>query len=219
MKYLLKYEGYMDLFSQMEDIKIQNWIIGKEKMKDRAVMFENEYFFRMLREKFINKQISMWPINNEEIISWLDTMSLIMRIFLKLQEKTQLPNDFTIYSEYVIPFSNHLRADYIISFDNYIIVFEFGMFNQDEKRRGERYSKKAVESITYCQMLRNIVSKAVNVVNYVMIYLPEYDLSINKEISENISYNETEIEKVCQFILTVLENNKQNKSKFQLEIF
>ena len=186
-------------------------------MKDRVQMFCSKEYYKKIKEDFLKKDLTPWPLKEEEVISWFDTLSLLQRVMTKVREATFETNETIIFTEYVIPFGNHLRVDYLLVFDREIIVLEFGMFNQDERRSEERYSKKLVEAMAYSQVLRNILPKDINVYNYVMIYKPEYDLSILGEMIENIRYNESEIGILARFVLNILKKNVEFKAKHQLE--
>ena len=103
--------------------------------------------------------------------------------------------------EYPLVFGNHMRSDYLIVYDRLIVVLEFGMFNQDEKRSEERYTKKLQESINYRQLIGNMVSKEIQVVNYVMIYLPEYNRHLKNELVENTKHNHEELMSLSRLCL------------------
>ena len=82
------------------------------------------------------------------------------------------------------------------------------MFNQDEKRSEERYTKKLQETITHRQILRNMLDESVEVSNYVMIYRPEFDRISNSNMKENTIYNNQEIKLLANFIKH--KTNRQN---------
>ncbi|MDR4969051.1 MAG: hypothetical protein RG740_05485, partial [Acholeplasmataceae bacterium] len=98
-----------------------------------------------------------------------------------------------------------------------IIVLEFGMFNQDERRSEERYTKKLQESINHRQIIANMVSKLVDVVNYVMIYRPEYDSKNEKLMDDNKEYNTGEIIKLTEFVIKNIRNQDRLTAIKQLE--
>ena len=219
MKYLYRYLTVDDFLMHHDSKFVIEWKIGKQLMKERAEMFAKKEYFKKIKSDFERKTLTPWPLKDEEVVSWLDTLMLLKRVLMKVREAEIETNNIQTYTEYVVPYGNHLRTDYILVFDREIIVLEFGMFNQDERRSEERYTKKLNETMTYSQVLRNILPKDINVYNYVMIYKPEYDLSKSTEIKENISYNESEIEMLTRFILMVLKKNNETKAKHQLEKF
>jgi len=111
-----------------------------------------------------------------------------------------------------------MRSDYLIVYERLIVVLEFGMFNQDEKRSEERYTKKLQESINYRQIIGNLVEKEVSVVNYVMIYKPEYDRILSKKLQENIDYNDSEIDLLTSFLLKNIKKQDNLSGLKQLEL-
>ena len=218
VKYLYRFKGIKEFQMFTSFIENEEWKIGKQLMKDRVELFKNRICFKKMKSDFLKKELICWPLKDEEVISWIDTIMLLKRIMDRIDD-CFIADNLTIYSEFVIPYGNHLRADYLIVFDDIIIVLEFGMFNQDEKRSEERYSKKLVEAMAYSQVLRNILPKSINVFNYVMIYRPEYDLSTLDEMKENVGYNESEIRLITQYILMVLKRSIDGKAQCQLEKF
>jgi hypothetical protein len=91
------------------------------------------------------------------------------------------------------------------------------MFNQDEKRSEERYTKKLQDSITHRQVLANVMDNTIKVVNYVMIYRPEFDRLRNSFLNENIIYNNEEIKLLTSFIINMTRDEEKLSAISQLE--
>ncbi|MCD4826786.1 MAG: hypothetical protein K8Q99_03245 [Acholeplasmataceae bacterium] len=177
-----------------------NWKIEKEYLKDRAMYYSKLDIFKQLKMTFIDKKISIFTLKDEEVITWLDTLTLLRKVLLMLFKKGIDTDKTSIIMEYPLVFGNHMRADYLLIYDHLIIVLEFGMFNQDERRSEERYTKKLQESNSYRQLLANLISSNVQVVNYVMIYRPEYSRKMDKILNDNIKYNDGELNKLVDYI-------------------
>ena len=212
------------LFKELNEISIllntldqMNWKIEKEYLKDRVISYHNTDLFTKLKNEFLLKKLSIWPLKDEEVITWMDTLSLISRVMLKLFRAGIQTNKISLIMEYPIVFGNHMRTDYLLVYDRLIVVLEFGMFNQDEKRSEERYTKKLQESNSYRQILDNLLKPGVDVVNYVMIYRPEYYKTKNIYLSENIEYNNLEIEKLVKFITHLINIQDTSTPLYQLE--
>lgn len=194
-----------------------NWQIENQLLKERAVYYQNNPMFIQMRKVFEMKKISIWPLKDEEVITWFDTLTLLRRISSELFYKGISLEDLYIFMEYPLIFGNHMRTDYLIVYDRLIIVLEFGMFNQDEKRSEERYTKKLQESINHRQILANMTHSNVEVVNYVMIYKPEYDRLKKLELKEHKIYNQSEIKLLVLFIANKVRLQQEYSAIAQLE--
>lgn len=205
-------------FNKFSDfLEIENWRIEKQLLKERVEKYSKRESFLGLKKQFIEKNLSMWELKDEEVITWMDTSILIRRLFVELFKKGINADKIQIVMEYPLVFGNHMRSDYLIVYDRLIVVLEFGMFNQDEKRSEERYTKKLQESINYRQLIGNMVSQEINVINYVMIYLPEYDRFLNKELTENIQHNKSELFGLLNFLIANIEREDALSAQKQLE--
>jgi hypothetical protein len=213
--YYFKGISQFNIFSSF--IEEYEWKIEKQLLKERVTYYQEYPMFSQMKNEFNRKQISIWPLKEEEIITWFDTLSLLRRITSELFHKGISLEDIHIFMEYPLVFGNHMRTDYLIVLDRLIIVLEFGMFNQDEKRSEERYTKKLQESINHRQILANMVHGNVEVINYVMIYKPEYDRLHRSELIEQKSYNENEIKLLSQFITHKVRLQQTYSAISQLE--
>jgi hypothetical protein len=201
---------FSNVISQM------SWNIEKQLLKNRVDFYASMDIISSLRNQFKAREISIWPLKEEEIITWLDTLSIMRRLMLIVFEKGIEIDKLQIFMEYPLLYGNHMRADYLMIYDRLIIVLEFGMFNQDEKRSEERYTKKLQDSINYRQILSNLISREVKIVNYSMIYRPEFDRSSKTQIDENIVYNNKEILMLSVFINKLMKEQDSLSAIAQL---
>ena len=197
LKQFSGFEAFNQYTSFLEESK---WNIEKQLLKDRVTVYRKNKYFIELSEEFIKNNLSIWELKPEEVITWFDTMSLLRRLCVLLFKKGIRTEKLSIIIEYPLVFGNHMRSDYLLIYDRLIVVLEFGMFNQDEKRSEERYTKKLQESINYRQLLANLVQPQIEIVNYVMIYKPEYDRVSNIYLKENIKYNNDELSLLSSFL-------------------
>jgi hypothetical protein len=198
------------------DLEIIDWKIEKEYLKERAFFYSKIELFGLLKQTFLDKKISIFALKDEEVITWIDTLSLLRRLLLILFKQGIDTDKISIIMEYPLIFGNHMRADYLLVYDQLIIVLEFGMFNQDERRSEERYTKKLQESNSYRQLLGNLVDSKIKVVNYVMIYRPEYSRNQKKYIKENILYNDEELNNLAKFISHLIKLQDISQPMYQL---
>ncbi|MDO9630242.1 MAG: hypothetical protein Q7I99_10125 [Acholeplasmataceae bacterium] len=186
-------------------------------LKDRVDLYQTLPIYRELRKQFNDNFITIWPLKEEEIITWFDTLLLMRRMLFELFKCGIQSEKMHILMEYPLIYGNHMRTDYLIVYDRLIIVLEFGMFNQDERRSEERYTKKLQESISHRQIIANMVDKNIEVVNYVMIYRPEYDRVHAVINQENIEYNNEEISLLSRFIHAKINIQENLLALHQLE--
>ena len=206
-------------FNRFSDfLEIEKWRIEKQLLKERVEKYSSRESFISLKKQFNDKKLSMWELKDEEVITWFDTSLLIRRLLVELFKKGINTDKIKIVMEYPLVFGNHMRSDYLFVYDRLIVVLEFGMFNQDEKRSEERYTKKLQESINYRQLIGNMVSKEINVINYVMIYLPEHDRHLQRDINENIEHNQNELLGLSRFLISNLRFQDALSASNQLEM-
>jgi len=212
------FEGLVSFNKFSDFLEIGKWRIEKQLLKERVEKYGGNESFIELKIQFNEKKLSMWELKDEEVITWMDTSILIRRLLIELFKKGINAEQIQIVMEYPLVFGNHMRSDYLIVYDRLIVVLEFGMFNQDEKRSEERYTKKLQESINYRQLIGNMVSKEIQVVNYVMIYLPEYDRYLKNELVENIKHNQEELMSLSRFLVSNIRLQDSLSAKSQMEL-
>lgn len=217
IKSMYVFEGLHEFFRFSDIVEEINWKIEKQLLKERVERYKEIGFFAELKNQFITKNISIWDLKDEEIITWIDTISLLRKTFINLLRKGYQSSEIFVLMEYPLVNGNYMRTDYLIVFKQLIFVLEFGMFNQDEKRSEERYTKKLQESINYRQIIANQVSSHIAVVNYVVIYKPEFDRYENKIHKENVIYNEEELRKLSAYLLHLLDKQQNLTAINQLK--
>jgi len=206
IKSLLYFESIKSFNLYTSFIDDSFWRIEKQLLKNRVDNYSSFPPIIKLKKMFLEKKISIWPLKDEEAITWVDTLSIMRRVMIELFQRGVDSEKTRIIMEYPLKYGNHMRADYLLVYDRLIIVLEFGMFNQDEKRSEERYTKKLQDSINYRQVISNSISQAVVVLNYTMIYKPEYDKDKCEELLENIVYNNQEISLLALFLSKAISN-------------
>lgn len=200
IKAMYSFKGIADFNRFSEFLEKEQWKIEKQLLKERAEKYKEKEWFVELSQTFKNKNISIWELRKEEVITWLDTMLIMRRLMFELYKKGIKAEGIDIFMEYPLVYGNHMRTDYLIIYERLIVVVEFGMFNQDEKRSEERYTKKLQESINYRQIIGNLVSDKISVINYAMIYRPEYNRTTKKTMEGNIAHNSAEIKLLSKFL-------------------
>lgn len=208
IKSMFKFKCIEQFKSFFEAIDKMNWKIEKQLLKERVEKYSQTFIFQMLKKQFYQENISIWPLKDEEVITWIDTLTILRRTIEQIEVRGIQLDTLSIIMEYPLVFGNHMRTDYLLVYDRLIIVLEFGMFNQDEKRSVERYTKKLQDSINHRQVLANMIDSRVKVINYVLVYRPEVDRMNGLIMSENINYNNCEIGLLSDFVIkNIIEQN------------
>ncbi len=218
IKAMYIFNGISQLNSFTSFIEHENWKIEKQLLKERVEQYKEKEYFIMLQTQFNKQKLSIWELKQEEVITWIDTLLLMRRLMIELFKKGINTEEINIIMEYPLVYGNHMRSDYLLIFERLVIILEFGMFNQDEKRSEERYTKKLQESINYRQIIGNLVDSQVKVVNYVMIYKPEYDRSSMTIMKDNLNYNYGEIALLTNFIFLNIKFQESLSAIKQLEL-
>lgn len=214
---LYEFKNATEFIKFTDFTKDLEWKIEKQLLKDRVNKYRKLDKFISFKNSFNRKKLSIFDLKPEEVITWFDTSLLVRRIILKLFEKGVNTDNISIIMEYPVVFGNHMRTDYLLVMDRLIVVLEFGMFNQDERRSTERYTKKLQESISYRQIIENMMPNQIKVINYVMIYKPEYDDVLKITLNDKIKYNKQEIEKLSLFLEHHINLELSYNSKYQLK--
>ena len=217
IKSMYYFEGFNKFNTFSEFLDKLSWRIERQLLKDRVAIYEALPIYQELKKEFNSKMLTIWPLKEEEIITWFDTLLLMRRLLFELFKCGIKSDNMHIVMEYPLIYGNHMRADYLFIYERSIIVLEFGMFNQDERRSEERYTKKLQESISHRQIIANMVHTSVEVTNYVMIYRPEFDRIHNIYSKENIEYNNNEISLLSGFIQSKIKNQDNLLALHQLE--
>ncbi len=217
IKCMYRFDG-VSMFNSFTDyLEKTNWRIEKQLLKERVETYKDNIKYKELKKQFNDRKLSIWPLKDEEVITWMDTLLILRRTMMQLFKKGILSEKVKILMEYPLVYGNHMRTDYLIVYERLIIVLEFGMFNQDEKRSEERYTKKLQDSITHRQVLANMIINQIKVVNYVLVYRPEYDRILKKSYDENIEYNYKEIDLLSNFIMNLVLEQESLSAVSQLD--
>ncbi len=215
LKYFQTMNDFLVFSKFVEEDK---WNIEKQLLKNRADFYSKFQPICDLKLMFERKQLSIWPLKDEEAVTWIDTMAILRRAMIDLFKKGIDASKTKIIMEYPLKYGNHMRSDYIIVYSRLILVLEFGMFNQDEKRSEERYTKKLQDSINYRQVIANSVSRNISIVNYTMIYRPEFDRDKSEALTENVQYNNQEIALLSEFMFREIQHQESLEAINQLAL-
>lgn len=174
-----------DFINEYEEIITFDWNIrkGSEKYRYNNIKYSNlgKNLKNKIKEKF-NKNIKGY-----ETISYADTLTFMYSLF----NEYKLPNDIKIYVEFLIPFANKKRIDYLITFKNTILLLEFSYFYQKKKdeedyeKEIDVYNRKLTQAMQYKTLLHNLINPKIKIIPYVILYGPDQDMKGNLLFSGN----------------------------------
>lgn len=180
MKYLYCYD--LNRFKKFveQDLKIDNWWIYNDTIENRYLAIKNKEYFNILNDFARQDNITY---SKEEIISWLDNISILYNSLQGFYNAKNNPHQFTTFLEETlvlgelhIPYSSH-RADIVLMKDNKILIIELSFAKKEKRER--RYQEKLNQVICYKELLSNTLPKHIEIATYTFPILPETDENEN----------------------------------------
>lgn len=184
-------------FSHYEKIErifpdIANWRIKALDYNERVEKTKNSNIYKsILNTDKVREFIENQNINESEILSWIDTMYLLKRLFEhpKLEPKIKQSK---IIQEYVIPYTKDNRADAIICKDNKLVIIEFTY-------RKSVYITKAQQCFVYKDILKQQLNNKIECYSYVFSYSNETeenykgDCKLDEQINDLVDFLNTNL--------------------------
>lgn len=186
MQYLQKFK--LTNKKSVIDKILKKWKIINDDIKNRYdIIKDYEYTKYLLKMSIENKIYN----DQREIISWLDSLSIIYKMNQRIDElnKNIFFENIDVIQEYCIPFFPK-RADYLLIQKNKIIILEFSFEKWMDK--DYQYNTKLNQVIGYKELLSNLLPKNIEIGTYTFLIKPtENDSNSNdKQIDNLISYIE-----------------------------
>lgn len=176
-------------FSKIESIfpDIKSWKIKAMKYEERVAKTKNSNMYQSILEKEkVREFIENQKISESEILSWIDTMYLLKRLFEHEKLDPKIKNS-RIIQEYVIPYTKDNRADAIICKDNKLVILEFTY----EKAV---YITKAQQCFVYKDILKQQLNNKIECYSYVFSYSNETaedykgDYKLDEQINDLVNF-------------------------------
>ncbi len=164
---IIESKNCINFFTNFSDIKkrypkINKWIISDVSWDERLEKLENSTLFKELTSNISeNKKYS-----NKDILSWIDSLSLIYRIFESQNLNEEIRRDAKLIQEYSIPYTRNNRCDFLLIKDNKICILEFTF-------KISSYLVKAQQCFTYKQILQQFLPANIEIISYVFSYTSE----------------------------------------------
>lgn len=155
----------------LKDLKdlVSEWYVRRANIEERYNAIKDTPKFVAFKSEAKNKL----KFDNKELISWLDSMSQLYYIFLKLNEKKEtkdtLFKNMSIIAEYQIPFTKN-RIDYCIVKDNKILLLEFS-YSEDNTK--DHFKKKLNQLVYYKELLETSLDTNIKISLFTFLIQPE----------------------------------------------
>lgn len=190
-------------FKNFEDIKNKYKKISNRNISD--ISYE-ERINKLTNSSLFKELTSNIPSNNKyslaEILSWIDSLNLIYRIFSNAKINSEIKRDARIIQEYSIPYTRNNRTDFLIIKDNKILILEFTFKNS-------KYLDKAQQCFTYKQILNQFLPNNIEVISYVFSY--------GSETKEDHEIIEKQIETCVKFLNFFFNSGKAYEELEKIE--
>lgn len=181
--------------------EIEKWKIEDEKYDKRIENIKTTEIYKNIKSnKKVYSFIESQNIEDKELLSWIDSMSLIYKVFSSDNLKKNIKNNSSLIQEYIIPYTKNNRADMIICKDNKIVILEFTF----EK---SRYIEKAQQCFVYKEILKQQLNNKIECYSYVFSYTNEKTANNKGE-----SKLEEQLEDFINFLNNYLTDNNALES-------
>lgn len=196
---LLYFNNPNELRVFVKELNIYNgWKINSGLLNDRGKTIQNKAYTNSLRDLFREKKFFRKEVSVAEIISWLDNLTLIQRLFDKLEKKLskEVFDNIEISVEYMIKMSKRMRIDYLIIYQNNILLLEMRTVSNFNKLRAT-WDKKFQELLVYKELMGNYLhNKTFRL--YALIPLFEYNGST--PVERHIINNQKQLDYLVEYI-------------------
>lgn len=186
----------------------EKWKIETGLLNERGKRVSDKYYTSQLRQIFNEKKLFRRNVSIAEIVSWLDGFVLMARVIKNLEQKVEekVFNNIKIHFEYRIRMSKNRRIDYVLGYENRILIIELRLSDKFPNL-SNTWQKKELELIVYKELLNNYLPRHTKIIIYAFIFMPEYNES--SKILKNIKYNFENINFFTEYIMKYLLNIKE----------
>lgn len=185
---------------------LNEWKISSGKLNDRGKRISSKWYYRYLKDKFNSKNMFRRSVSISEVVSWLDSFVIMRRVITNLLEIgcEQQIERIEISCEYMIEMSKKMRIDYLLKYDDIVLLLEFRLVNDYEKIK-TTWTKKKSELLIYKELCKNYMSADIKILTFAFISLYEYELGVPN--ASHIDYNNKQTLFLCDYIRKFMIKN------------
>lgn len=194
-----KYNEFID------SLDIYNgWKITKGLMNARGEIIRHKSYANQLRRMFSLKKAFRREVSISEIVSWLDSFVIMSRVIdnLKKSISNEEYDKIEIYFEYIIKMSKKMRIDFIIKYNESLLLLEMRMVDNFKKIKGT-WTKKKSELLIYKELISNYIEDK-RILTYAFISLYEYN-GKEKDLA-HVKYNNDQAQYLAEYIRKFIIN-------------
>jgi len=194
-----KYNEFID------SLDIYNgWKITKGLMNARGEIIRHKSYANQLRRMFSLKKAFRREVSISEIVSWLDSFVIMNRVIdnLKKSISNEEYDKIEIYFEYIIKMSKKMRIDFIIKYNESLLLLEMRMVDNFKKIKGT-WTKKKSELLIYKELISNYIEDK-RILTYAFISLYEYN-GKEKDLA-HVKYNNDQAQYLAEYIRKFIIN-------------
>lgn len=196
---LLFFENPSEFLAFLHELDLYyEWRIQKGLLNDRGKAISKRRYVIKLRKLFDNRDFFRKRVSIAEIVSWLDTMSIMKRLMISLQQSIPRNqyDDMKIYIEYVIEMSKKMRIDYVLEYDSKILLLEFRTVSKFEKIR-PTWQMKFHELLVYKELMSYyLTTKDI----YVYSFISMFEYNGSTLITKQRQYNNNQIAFLTEYL-------------------
>ena len=139
----------------------------------------------------------------------MDSLNVMVRLLESLNKNLKKADyeKLGFLMEYVIKHSKLMRIDFIILYENRILLIDFRLVDDFNKVKST-WSKKKQELLVYKELLQNYIHSDYDVYTYAMIIMYEY--VGNSGNQKHIKFNNDQIEHLALYISDIIVNGNRN---------
>jgi len=204
---MISFDSPKNFFSFYNDLKIKDWKISDEFVNDRGYAIRDTSYGITFKKLFNDKHLFRRKLSVGELVSFVDNFYLVNKLMLML--KDSLTNDeyskLKLFSEYRILLSKNRRIDFILEYEDRILLIEFRISNRFPNV-SNIWQRKEAELLIYKELINNYLPKRKDTYIYAFIGMPEY--SMNAPVEKHINYNNNNLEHLAKYINMFIVSNK-----------
>ena len=157
----------------------------------------------------MQKQLFRRNISIAEIVSILDSYSIMMRLIQQLEKMvgTERLKKLKMYSEYKIYFSKNRRIDYVLEYGNRLLLVEFRV-SFTFPNLSSMWQKKETELLFYKELLSNYLPDDYKIHLFAFIAMPELDNGF--WMAKHSKYNTDNVRFFSEYIKTFILDQEDN---------
>ncbi len=196
---MISFQAPTEFSKFYEELSINGWKITDEYVNDRGQAIRHSSYAETFRKLFDEKHLFRRKLSIGELVSFVDNYYLINKLLLILKDtlSKEKYDKIKLFSEYRIIMSKNRRIDFILEYEEKVLLLEFRISNKFPNV-SSTWQRKEAELLIYKELVNNYLPKRKDIFIYAFIGMPEY--SLNVPIKKHIIYNNNNLEHLAKYI-------------------